>query len=440
MVLVMMDAEAPRIKIWVKFSEEGTPTRITADNNNDTLVDDLIALTKARLQPQLDEFAITQLCLYEGRKALHVDDAVTSIRAGRSKDDALIIKAKVDTDVEGWGHKIPSMENPRFGPGIGVVGNKVYVIGGYNGIHNNLASMESYDTATKHWTTQPQLSIPRCFPGVGVLGHQIYVFGGRESSTPIACGEVFDTRTSTWSPLPEMTTKRQECGVAIVNDTTIIVCGGFDGDNFLRSAEKYDIPSRTWTRLPDMTSRRSRPGVVFLDGAVVVVGGHDGVTQLSSMEAYIVAENRWARLPSMRTKRYGPGVARVGRNIVAMGGFNGISCLETGEVYNTLSKKWRPMPEMGTKRSFPVLGAVKNFLIAVGGWDNNKTVLASAEGFLLKDDDMNEKMRTTLLCLQRLREKHTDLPGLYPDIWHMILYYSFEAVPKHRTQGTPSIV
>ena len=63
------------------------------------------------------------------------------------------------------------------GAGMAVVGDTIYVCGGYDGTHH-LASVESYDVRVGQWSSVANMSIPRCYVGACVLKGQLFVVAG----------------------------------------------------------------------------------------------------------------------------------------------------------------------------------------------------------------------------------------------------------------------
>ena len=79
-------------------------------------------------------------------------------------------------------HVITHLLMPWFllwpsGAGVAVIGDTVYVCGGYDGT-NHLASTESFNIRTGHWTSLANMNIPRCYVGACVLKGKLYVVAG----------------------------------------------------------------------------------------------------------------------------------------------------------------------------------------------------------------------------------------------------------------------
>ena len=75
--------------------------------------------------------------------------------------------------------------------------SKIYVFGGFNGSYLNKA--EVYDPITNRWTALPPMPTARAGLASAVIGDKIYVIGGWSPSAPLGTVEIFDTLTQTWS-------------------------------------------------------------------------------------------------------------------------------------------------------------------------------------------------------------------------------------------------
>ena len=54
----------------------------------------------------------------------------------------------------------------------------IYIVGGSNDLSEELKSVESYNPITKEWITLPDMVTRRAYPGVVVLDDYLYAVGG----------------------------------------------------------------------------------------------------------------------------------------------------------------------------------------------------------------------------------------------------------------------
>lgn len=91
------------------------------------------------------------------------------------------------------------MINCRAKLGVAVHGGYLYTIGGHNDEMGTLSSVERYHPLRNCWSLiQPMLQ-RRTDPGVAVLHDKIYVLGGRESMVFFDSVERFDPQRMEWT-------------------------------------------------------------------------------------------------------------------------------------------------------------------------------------------------------------------------------------------------
>lgn len=84
--------------------------------------------------------------------AVHLEGKVFLI-GGRSQNEILATLDAFDVATNEWQERSP-MNNPRMMPECVVLGDAVYVFGGFAGLNNRLfvPTIEKYDTRTNQWT------------------------------------------------------------------------------------------------------------------------------------------------------------------------------------------------------------------------------------------------------------------------------------------------
>jgi N-acetylneuraminic acid mutarotase len=126
---------------------------------------------------------------------------------------------------------------------------------------------------------------PRNHPAIGVVGGKIYVIGGRlaaaniggllSSNTDVV--EEYDPAADTWRPMTKMPTPRSGHGWT-THQGRIYVAGGeyrdYHLDAVLRDLEAFDPAADEWTRLPPMPTARHGVNLAALGNRLHVIGGH----------------------------------------------------------------------------------------------------------------------------------------------------------------------
>src|ERR1700690_1672850 len=77
------------------------------------------------------------------------------------------------------------------------------------------------------WSVGTPMPTPREGPFTGVIGNKIYVIGGESSSTIVSVNEIYDTPTNTWSTGTPMPTPRSVGASAVVKNVLYAI-GGFN--------------------------------------------------------------------------------------------------------------------------------------------------------------------------------------------------------------------
>jgi N-acetylneuraminic acid mutarotase len=126
---------------------------------------------------------------------------------------------------------LPDMPDPRDHAGVGLIDDKLYVIGGRAYGHNNTKdSAYAFDIKNNCWVTGlAPMPIPRGGGASGVIGNRIFVIGGQEDQDTdtgvFPQNQAYDTATNTWETYAPMDVPRHGTeGVAIGN--RIYIPGG----------------------------------------------------------------------------------------------------------------------------------------------------------------------------------------------------------------------
>src|SRR5215472_1584767 len=72
---------------------------------------------------------------------------------------------------------------PRQEMGVAALDGKVYVVGGFDGSGQPVATVEVYDPARDRWTQKASLPAPLHHVNVAAVGSKLYVVGGLSGSS-----------------------------------------------------------------------------------------------------------------------------------------------------------------------------------------------------------------------------------------------------------------
>jgi hypothetical protein len=139
------------------------------------------------------------------------------------------------------------------------------------------AAVEVYDARSKAWSTLPSLEVARADPAVGVLHDRVHVVGGRAEGlfgepTPLRDHEVLTPALMRWETRMPLPAPRAEPGAAVV-EGRLYVSGGMGPGGPLATVESYTPLGDTWQATAELPAPRHAHGSSGLFGDVFVAGG-----------------------------------------------------------------------------------------------------------------------------------------------------------------------
>ncbi len=277
-----------------------------------------------------------------------------------------------DTDNEPvWQFKA-DMPTARYGLAVGVVNNKIYVIGGYNYSSDYLNTVEEYDPATDTWQQKASMPTARYSLAVCVVNNKIYAIGGYKynyySSGFLNTVEEYDPATDTWQQKTNMPTARFGLAVGVVNNK-IYAIGGYNDNGFLNTVEEYDPATDTWQQKTNMPTARDRLAIGVANNKIYAIGGCYW-RNLNTVEEYDPATDTWQQKTNMPTARYGLAVGVVNNKIYAIGG-EGKELSNIVEEYDPATDIWNRKADIRIKKAYFAVGVVNNKIYAIGGYTNS---------------------------------------------------------------------
>lgn len=177
-----------------------------------------------------------------------------------------------------------------------VVGNKIYVIGGVTtppgdedlGISPTrtqlcLGTVEEYDPAANSWRERTPMPTPRNHAAMGVVNDKIYVIGGRVGAafiglaSDISVVEEYDPAANKWgAPRARMPTARSAMGVGVYGGRIYVAGGEYQDPHLMatfRAVEAYDPATNSWETMPSMPVSRHGLAAGVIGNQLHLVGG-----------------------------------------------------------------------------------------------------------------------------------------------------------------------
>ncbi|MCY9500262.1 Kelch repeat-containing protein [Paenibacillus larvae] len=258
-----------------------------------------------------------------------------------------------------------SMPTARSGLTSSVVGDKVYVIGGHDGL-NSLSKLEIYDTTTNTWTSGKDMPTGRDDLTSSAVGNKIYVIGGYNGDN-LSKLEIYDTTTNTWAAGTNMPTARKKLTSSAVGNKIYVIGGNYDNDH--NKLEIYDTTTNTWTKGANMPTGRYALTSGVVGNRIYAIGGHNsGGGNPNKLEIYDVTTNTWTKGKDMPTGRTYLTSSAVGNKIYVIGG--SIVHKEL-EIYDTTTNTWKKGANMPIGRGSLTSSAVGGRIYTIGGWGGN---------------------------------------------------------------------
>src|SRR5438477_134646 len=126
-----------------------------------------------------------------------------------------------------WSVKAP-MPTARGALAVGIVGGKIYAVGGVGTNGRNTAANEEFDPARNLWSKHAPIPSPRDHHAIGVVAGKLYAIGGRRDgrhAQNVDPNEEYDPATDKWRSRAPLPTLRSGAAGAVLGGR-IFVFGG----------------------------------------------------------------------------------------------------------------------------------------------------------------------------------------------------------------------
>ena len=242
------------------------------------------------------------------------------------------------------------------------VAGKIYVVGGLEqpslGNVLNFAitpTVEEYDPAVDRWTTKASMPVGLHHVGIGVVGGRLYIIGGYKQSGlsvwgPVATVYAYDPATESWSECAPMPTARGALSVT-VHDGKLYAIGGYEGRANSAAVEAYDPVRNSWSvRAPLPTPRDHLAGRRRLENCTPSAEDSKGTTIATSRSPKFTILSRISgarrpicRPPAAVSPRRKPAAA-----FTCSAGRAWTGTFRENEVYDPARDSWLAMAPMPT--------------------------------------------------------------------------------------------
>jgi N-acetylneuraminic acid mutarotase len=219
------------------------------------------------------------------------------------------------------------------------------------------------------WSLGTHMPTPRMGAFTGVIGSKVYVIGGENNSTVLSVNEIYDTATNKWettdgAPMP---TPRWVGASAVVNGILYAIGGENSNNSPLRSVEAYNPKINKWETLPKAPFAHDSMYATVEKGLIYIIGGYNS-QRLSAVWTYNPVNGEWKRVASLKVGKSLSSVGLLGSTIIAAGGLSNDGVTDDNEGYNATTNKWKTLDPMPTASEGACFEASKDLFYVAGGF------------------------------------------------------------------------
>jgi N-acetylneuraminic acid mutarotase len=173
------------------------------------------------------------------------------------------------------------------------------------------AGAQTIQFAAMRWRPISPLPEPRAAGGAAVVGDRIYVVGGFDASrVELASAYGYDAIADVWRRIADLPTPRQHLAVTAFNGQVCAI-GGYVGNAIAMSTvECYDPATDRWSTRAPLPKPASDFAAALFEGGIWTVGD----------DVQVFDGTRWWIGPALGVPRYGVAAAAVERSLYVIGG------------------------------------------------------------------------------------------------------------------------
>ncbi len=172
-----------------------------------------------------------------------------------------------------------TLPSPLAGAAMVAAGDALYVLGGWDGENMRdevwRTQPQTDGGETLRWELATRLNTPVAFFGATLAGNRLYVIGGYDGQRALAEAAAFDLETREWQRLPPMSVPRS--GLTAVYDGMAVFALGGGWTRAIETHERYDAYANQWSNFPSPFSGEWRHlAAAAQDGRIWLLGGWSG--------------------------------------------------------------------------------------------------------------------------------------------------------------------
>lgn len=254
------------------------------------------------------------------------------------------------------------------GRGSALVGDRLFVVGGWN---NDIfvEANEEYDAAANTWTSRAPLPVGQNHVSLVEYGGLLYSLGAAEGPEKFR----YDPATDSWQAIAPMLSYRSYAPACVAGDR-IYVCGGWQTPwSFTNSNQEYDPASDSWAWRQPMPTPRFGHVATVVEGKLYAIGGFNGQA-LNANEEYDPSTDSWRARAPLPTARWSATVAVLNGRILVLGGYRGSPgnydpnlTTDAVEAFDPGTDEWTSQGSLPAPVTEPTAVAMDEGIMVIGG-------------------------------------------------------------------------
>ena len=263
-----------------------------------------------------------------------------------------------------------------------VIGDFVYVGGGYTGNDCDSCTVMKLDLQRDEWTKLPQYSAK--WFAMSSHNNQLVLVGGRDRD-PVTwkpTNQIAVFTSERWTnPYPPMNTARDSSTAVCVNNHIIVAGGKDDQDKRTSSVEVLDVISRTWYIAESLPNPLFQQKSTLIGNTLYLMGGYDHTRSTKVVRKVDLNElitkavfkqttpTLWQSIEDTPLKHSAP--LNVGGSLLAVGGSDGLPNSSI-HLYQPDTMRWVKVGDLPTTRYDCTCSVLPSGEVIVAGgysWD-----------------------------------------------------------------------
>lgn len=271
-----------------------------------------------------------------------------------------------------------------------------YVLGGEATGGNRAIPIEEYDPVGDTWTDRSLLTIGVSNTGAAVVGDLVYVPGGYTGTAGETALQIFDPIANSVTPGTAMPAANYAHAV-VAHGQFVHVLGGSSTGTAGNTHYIYDTVGGGWVSGAATPFATQYPAAASDGQYVYLMGGT--TANLADVQRYDPVGNSWSPLPSLTEGRGGPAAFFDGRWIWAVGG-GWTTYLTSTEYFDGVS--WQSGPALNTGVRTHGVAYGYPYALKAGGWNGAYSAVAEIMDFTLFIDGFESGDTTEWSATQTL--------------------------------------